>query len=239
MKYITKIHKNRHNDVYDIIIPAAGMGRRMKSYGPKALLPIDNKTSILSRQLEMIKTIFPHSNVIVVCGFEANKLMKACPDNTIQIENENHEQCNVVRSIGMGLRACTTDNVVIIYGDLVFNYRALEVLNVQRSSLLTGKKVMKEEEVGCVVNEQQEIEHMMYGLPIRWGQIGFFTSKELAMLKRICWNSENYRMFGFEAINQIISARGKFKSCENDEVKVIDVDSLKDMSKVHEYFFPK
>jgi len=37
-----------------IIIPAAGMGYRMKSYGPKALINIHNDTTLIERQIELL-----------------------------------------------------------------------------------------------------------------------------------------------------------------------------------------
>ena len=41
-----------------VIIPAAGMGRRMKSYGPKGLISL-NGPSVLERQLKIVWKIYP------------------------------------------------------------------------------------------------------------------------------------------------------------------------------------
>ena len=41
-KHIKKIYDDSSNSIC-AIIPAAGCGRRMKSYGPKALLDINDK----------------------------------------------------------------------------------------------------------------------------------------------------------------------------------------------------
>jgi 2-C-methyl-D-erythritol 4-phosphate cytidylyltransferase len=46
-------HRPSNREKYSIIIPAAGLGRRMKTYGPKSLTPIGNET-ILSKQLKII-----------------------------------------------------------------------------------------------------------------------------------------------------------------------------------------
>ena len=60
-KYIQQIYnKKLSNTEVCVIIPAAGCGRRMKSYGPKALLEINNK-KIINNQLDILEKTFPKS----------------------------------------------------------------------------------------------------------------------------------------------------------------------------------
>ena len=113
--------RGKKTEEYSIIIPAAGMGYRMRSYGPKALISLNLDQNIIQRQIEIIKNNFTNYEIILVVGFEAEKLMRNTPEFLVKVENESYERNNVVRSIGMGLRATTTDKVLIIYGDLVFN----------------------------------------------------------------------------------------------------------------------
>jgi NDP-sugar pyrophosphorylase family protein len=215
----------------DIIIPAAGLGRRMKSYGPKPLIKIKHNLTILDNQLRLIKRALPATNIILVCGFEADLMMAKSPDHLIKIENEKYDITNVVRSIGMGLRACSRD-VLIIYGDLVFNETCLQQINFNKSSTLVGDGIMTDSEVGCVVNRQNYIENFMYDLEPKWGQITFFKGRELRLLKRFCWEPANYNSFGFEAINNIISAGGKFRACTHPKVRIIDIDTSKDLERM-------
>ena len=115
-KYIQQIYnKKLSNTEVCVIIPAAGCGRRMKSYGPKALLEINNK-KIINNQLDILEKTFPKSSISLVCGFKADKLMKHIPERIIQIENEYYETTNVVRSIGMGLRTIKDSaTLVLVY----------------------------------------------------------------------------------------------------------------------------
>ena len=70
------------------------------------------------------------------------------PKDLIKIENENYEKTNVVRSIGLGLRAATSENVLVIYGDLVFNEETIKNLKPQCSSLIIdNSSTMKDDEV--------------------------------------------------------------------------------------------
>ncbi len=230
LKYIKDI--NKLNDI-DIIIPSAGIGKRMKSFGPKSLIGIKPNLNILQHQINLIKKILPTSNIILICGFESQALMNNSPSNIIKIENEKYETTNVVRSIGMGLRACSKE-VLIIYGDLVFNEFCLKTMNFNKSSILVGNSIMNESEVGCIFNKGNQVENMMYDLPCKWGQMIFLKDKELSIFKEICWNPNNYNMFGFEAINLAINNGANFLACQNNKAKVIDIDSSKDLSRIPE-----
>ena len=46
-----------------VIIPVAGMAHRMKSYGPKCLLPVNRKYSILDKIILNIQSTFPFSEI--------------------------------------------------------------------------------------------------------------------------------------------------------------------------------
>lgn len=227
--YIKKISEPTE---IDIIIPCAGLGKRMKSYGPKPLIKIKDNKTILDNQLKIIKKFFPNSNIIMVCGFERDHLMNSSPQEIMKIENEHYETTNVVRSLGLALR-CVKRDVMVIYGDLVFNEECLKVMNLNKSSVLAGYNIMSDSEIGCIDN-QGYLQNMMYDLPNKWGQIAFFKNKELKLLKEICWKKENFNTFGFEAINQIINNGGKFIMCGSNKAKAIDIDSSKDLERVKE-----
>lgn len=229
----THIKKIKQPTKIDIVIPAAGLGKRMKSYGPKSLIKVKGDRTILDNQLKIFKKYLPNANIILVCGFQSNVLMNKSPDNLIKIENENYETTNVLRSIGMGLRACSHD-VLVVYGDLIFNDYCIANMNFNKSSMLTGDGLMDQSEVGCIANRKGVIENMMYDLDNKWGQITFFKGRELKMFKEVCWNPDHYNMFGFEAINRVISQGGNFLGCGHKRAKVIDIDTSKDLERVSE-----
>ena len=219
---------NEKYEKISVIIPAAGMGRRMKSYGPKPLIKIGNST-IIKNQIGLIQSYIPGAEIILIAGFKADKLMNETPSHIIKIENEGYEETNVVKSIGMGLRASTRPNNLVIYGDLVFNAVTLQSLVLSESSLIANVDTMGDREVGCVINEYDMVENIMYDLPQKWGQIAFFCHKELKLLKEMCWDRKNHKKFGFEIINSIIDKGGKFKCVKNKDIKIVDIDSSKDI----------
>ena len=77
-----------------------------------------------------------------------------------------------------------------------------------------------------------KLESMMYDLEHKWSQMIFLKGKELEIFKKICWNTDNYSMFGFEAINDLLSMGGIVNVCHHKDAKAIDIDSSKDLEKV-------
>mgnify|MGYP005818674281 FL=1 len=135
-------------DKIKIIIPAAGMGRRMKSYGPKSLIKIGNST-IIKNQINLLQTYIPNATIVLICGFKATVLMNETPNHILKIENEKYEQTSVVRSIGMGLRAISDcSKLLVVYGDLVFNSATLKNMTFKESSIIVTDQKMGNEEVG-------------------------------------------------------------------------------------------
>jgi len=230
-RYSRNIKQDLNFSELDIIIPAAGLGKRMKSYGTKSLIKVYKEKTILDLQLEKINKIFPKANIILITGFKSDELMENSPDNIVKIENESYHSTNVARSIGIGLRA-SKNNVLVIYGDLVFNNQCLECIRFNHSGIVASKNLMKKNEVGCTVNNKLAVENMMYDLEVKWGQISFFKGYELKLLKKICWNPNNYNLFGFEVINNIINYGGSMNVFNDKDAKVIDIDSYKDIELV-------
>jgi choline kinase len=214
------------------MIPVAGLGKRMKSYGPKALIPIKYGQNILQRQLSIIDQTLVDYNLVLICGFEAEKMISCSPPNAIKVENELYEDTNVARSVAIGLRSIPNCNrLLLINGDLVFSENTIDSIDYNRSSVLVSDDCMSDSEVGCIVNSRGNLENMMYDLPKKWSQIAYFQDKELEMLRSIVCNRKNRKMFMFEIINKIIEEGGLFKCVEDPSIRIVDVDTSKDIKK--------
>ena len=133
---------------YSIIIPAAGIGSRMKSYGPKCLIPLNKTHNVLTRQVRLIHETLSSYEIILVGGFEFDKLQRQVPPSVQLVRNKDYLDTNIAHSIGLGLKQSVGQNIIIIYGDLVFHKKALEVEFGTQSKVLTSD-FMKEREVGC------------------------------------------------------------------------------------------
>lgn len=212
-----------------IIIPAAGVGRRMKSHGAKPLIEISSTETVINRQINIFKKQYPKSEIIVVVGFQADKIIKHLPLGIKIIENELYEETNVVRSIGMALRIASNPNILIVYGDLVFNIATLNNLTSNNSAVIIDSHgQIDSEEVGLTIIDEN-VTYFSYNLDIKWGQIAFITGYELDLFKTIVCNKEKRKLHTFEIFNTIIEAGGRFKAIEPKYMKIKEIDSFKDI----------
>jgi choline kinase len=224
---------NRNTRDLSIIIPAAGIGRRMKSYGPKPLIELSGFETVLSRQLRILRETFPKADIVVVVGYEAERIIRTLPlgMRLKVVENERYDETNVLRSIGMGLRAINHTNVMVIYGDLVFNSEAVTWATSNGSSLLVDTKgQIDEEEVGTTVVDGR-VTNLSYGLDTKWSQIMYLTGRELDLFKRMAWNSDRRMWFGYEALNMVVDNGGNLRAIEPRGVRVAEIDSSKDIER--------
>ena len=233
-KHIKKIYQDTEEILIHVIIPSAGIGRRMKSYGCKSLLHIKDKR-LIDIQIANIEQVFPNNEIILITGFDSDRLINNSPNNLIKIENEKYYENNVVRSITIGLRA-TKDNdyVLIIFGDILFNIKSLQDININESSVIISE-YMNDNEVGCNINSKGHLEYMMFDLENKWGHIIYLTGKELKLFKKIISNKNTDKKFCFEIINDVINQGGKFKCIMHQNIKTMDIDTSKDLQKAQEF----
>lgn len=217
-----------------VIILAAGEAARMRSHGPRPLIRIYNNTNLISHQVDIINTALPNNEIILVCGCDADKVMNSAPTGIIKVHNENYENTNIVRSMALGLRAATTDRALFIYGDLVFNLETIDNAKLETSSIFVESpsvNLFNKDSVGCtIVNDK--IEHMLYNLEHRWVEIMFLTGKELSMFKTVVWNRDKDKLFGFEAVNEILARNANIAAQSPKNMKIIDIDSSKDLNNI-------
>lgn len=199
----------------------------MSTYGPKPLIKLEQNETILSRQIAMIGDMFPSCEIILVAGYQGDKVMDYALKHVVKVENTDYKTTNIVRSIGLGLRAATTDNVVIIHGDLVFNKECLKA-PYDLDSFAIISQSLKTDEVGCTI-EKGIIEHIFYDLPQHWSQIVYLTGRELNMFRKLVWNKDNSHMYHFEILNELIDKGGKLKAIAPKGAVSVDVDTSKDI----------
>lgn len=212
-----------------IIIPAASPGKRMKSYGSRSLLPINNETPLLAEQIEVLQETFPCAEIVVITGFEADKVYKIIPTGVRIVENEQYESTGVSKSINMGLRASLSDNVLIVYGDVWFNYKCLDIVDSASSTaLIDSDGQVSSEEVGITLDKKY-IAHWSYGLPIKWGKMVYLNGIELELCKKFVYDRSKSRTYGFEAFNHIIENGGKIQALEPRGCKIHEIDAWKDV----------
>jgi len=212
-----------------VIIPVAGIGHRMKSYGPKCLLKANQKETILQKAIANIKREYPCSDIIVIVGFESDKVMKTLPHNVRVIENTKYEETNIVESIRIGINASSNKKLLIIYGDLVFNVYSIRNLTSNGSCVVVDSQSrFKDEEVGVTI-VNGDVTNFAYGLKNKWCQIAYFEDDPFDALKDLCSDRRRNKLYPFELFNIIINSGISIKAKEPKGMLIREVDSLKDL----------
>ena len=215
-----------------IVIPAAGMGRRMKSYGPKALINIYDDTTLIERQLELLWSVYPKSEIFVVVGFEAEKIRKRLSSYPVRfICNPLHETTNVLYSIGLAMQAIISNEVIIVYGDLIFNEAAIANLRGSSKVVIDNKGFLKKREVGAIT-QNKKVTNFSFGLEEKWGQIAYLTGNELDLFKEISIKKETSNWFGYEGLNYVLDKGGKIQCMTPSLMKLFEIDVAKDLEKI-------
>ena len=215
-----------------VIIPAAGMGKRMKSYGPKALVNLYDETTLIERQIELIWAVYPKSEIFIVVGFEAEKIRSRLKKYPVRfILNPIHENTNVLYSISLALQATITKEVMVIYGDLIFNESAIRNLRGTSRIVIDKECMMRKSEVGVCVQGKSVI-NFSFGLEEKWAQIVYLTDKELEIFRHICLKKESSQWLGYEALNYVLENGGELEAAKQKSIKIFEIDSAKDLEKI-------
>lgn len=223
---ITKIIRQNKKNNLTIIIPCAGVSRRMRK-NPKSLLEIDGEKLIL-RQIRVLRSVYPQADFIVVLGHGAQEIYQHLPKDVRCVENERFEETNVSHSISLALRACITENVLIVYGDLVFTRKTL--LSINDSSCLMLNKTGKSDCIGANLADNT-VEHLVYTSKNKWGQIVYLTGKELELFKSVIHNKDYEKLFTSEIINYTIERGAKYEAVYA-QGPLIELDTIQDIVKM-------
>lgn len=207
------------------IILTAGMSSRMKTYEPRSLLKIKDDITLIEHQIKLVQQSFG-PKIDVVIGFKGQKIQKKLSNHKINlIENNNFDISNTGHAVEMALED-NLESLLIFHGDLLFNK---EIFNVKKNKsflIIDTKNQIKDKEVGLIINDGIAA-NLSYGLKTKWCQIAFFTGPELSMLKQI--KDKNIsNLFLFEIINKVIDMGGIFECYEPKNMKIIEIDCVKD-----------
>lgn len=213
-----------------VAILNAGMGARIKSCEPRSLIKIKDRT-VIDWQLDAINFAFNKPDVITVVGCKPQRVFKKMGEQIRIVENQRHEKTNNSESLRLAFNASLASHFMFLHGDLIFNRELLSEADYHQSFVVVDSTGMiKKNEVG-LTEVDGEASVLSYGLEKKWCQIAFFTGRELDLLRNVFnkFNETNKKMLSFELINRIISDGGKFKCIEPKSMKILEIDTIKDV----------
>jgi choline kinase len=187
--------------------------------------------TVIEHQLDTIYAVYPTADITLVLGFEATKIYKKIFRLYPKIRYifvENYDTHNQVYSILQGVMSSTTTNLLLIYGDILFNKSTINKLELDKSYLLsdTNQQMLKDR-VGINGNNSR-VSILHHGIKNKWAQIAIFAESELTILKRLLLYRESYKWLGYEAINYIIKNGGSFTLLENKRQNIKEISNIQD-----------
>lgn len=151
-----------------VVILAAGQGRRLGLSSPKSLAPLSSETTILHRLVQQLSSLgIPFSQIWITVGYKEKEVRVALPREIQFVNCTNYENENTAKSLLHAMNQLPPDNrnILWINGDVVVHNIALEkMVHLNQASMMVDKGPVGEEEVkyrleeGKIVQVSKELE---------------------------------------------------------------------------------
>lgn len=214
-----------------IVIVSAGMGKRMKSIGPKANIFLSDGETVLERQIRFFRSRYPEYKIVVVVGFMKDKIKYGKYKDVTFVENEDFENTNSARSILCALESCSCDEAIICCGDLVFNENMIKNIDEFYSCLVMDTNAQyRSLEVGCMIEDSVVI-NFDYGIYPKWSQIAFLQKREIELFKYVARKPKTHKWFIFEVINESIKIGAVYGTHFHKDAHMVEIDCPQDIKR--------
>lgn len=210
----------------DVILLCSGITKGMKSYGPKATIPIGKKkTPLIVDQISKIKQNKHRFNIHVIIGFEHKKIISIIEDYKIKNINlvydeqyESHNSSGALLSVIESIQ-----NKFIVFEDGVISS---EIPNINSSYLPLLDKHNEQFNIGTTISDTK-IEYLFYDLPNLWAEFFSVSSEDSKQIKELLISNRTKikKMFLFEMINFLIDNGidfGNYKIKSKNVQKIIN-----------------
>lgn len=228
--HITATRKKgkEYSDNISFVIMAGGIPYGAKSLGVRSLYSVDDRT-LIDIQVETIRTVFGGAEIIIVSGFESNRLVGARPNHTRIVENQMYVEYNEIEEMRLAINNATTNSIVFLPADCLFNLHTISKIDYSVSCAWIGfKNKISKTELGCNITDR-DINHIDYGLENKFTNIFHLTGKELDKARQICKKSENKTWFAFEVLNSIIKNGGVIKRLDYTMSEIVKINKPEDL----------
>lgn len=196
-----------------VMITCAIPDKKSKYLGNKALLKLNNRSTVIDYHIKSLNKLFYRPKIIIVGGDDSKKLKKYIQDyydNILYIEHDIDKYTNIGKSISTGLSLINKGNCLIINSSLLLNptnkikkqFKASQKYNF----VLTSKNNNNDSvDIGYIL-DNDNIKHTYYGLPNPLFEALYITEKSLLTFKNsINTNTQSHKQYLFEIINSCIN----------------------------------
>lgn len=217
----------------DVVIPAATQGDRMYTSVPRPLIETGRGT-LVSRQVAALRATFKDPRIMVVVGYEADRVISNLPEGVLVVENENFATTGAVRSASLGLRALGSKSALIVSGDLLFNSVAIAPLTKRGSCLLadSGGRIAREE-AGIRVVDGRVIA-AGYEYDLKWGLVAYLEGRAFDLFREYALDKVGRNAALHEAIDHMAAFGGRIRAAEPEGAEFLEIDTSRDIWRARE-----
>lgn len=204
-----------------VIILAAGRSKKMQSTGVRSLLPI-NSEYLINHQINAIKAGLNRPDIIVVTGYENERLCNYLQQQKIRcVVNEFYDETSALKSLMLGIKATTQDNIFVIHGDIFFEK---SIFSIDKRTSYTIYNSSRTNDLGIVF--EQKIIRFAYGVGNNWGKIVYLNKDGTKMIRSLKFSDKNDKLLDFEMYNALIESGLEILPVKNN---TIEINSFKDL----------
>lgn len=190
------------SDKLSIIIITGSYYPKLKVKGPKALLEVSERYTLLNYQIDTLKKLYPESEIIVVVGYNSDLLIKNKHPQSRIVENQLFETTGEIESLRLGINNICRENLLVVMDDVFFEKNAVSGMTKCTSVLLDYNSNKSDNDIGVeIVNNK--IISFNYDSPHKWMGLAYIDKSDLKFVKDFCIRN-NGNMFVFEAIENIV-----------------------------------
>ena len=220
----------------EIVILAAGMGRRLGHQTPKCLASLREDTSILDRQLASLADLA--ARITVVVGFAKEAVMAAHPE-VLYAFNPRFNETNTARSLQCALAHVDGADVLWLNGDVAFDAEIVRhALSCPRNVVCVNTSAVGEEEVKYSLDADGNIQQLSKTVAKPIGEavgINLVRAGDLHFLRDglMRCNDEDYFEKGIE---NAIEMGLVIRPCQIDDLRCVEIDTQDDLEVARRMF---
>src|SRR6056300_1754206 len=205
-RYIHKI-KNECNQKTNFII-LCGRKSSNKGYKNIPLTNINEKETLIDRQINTILKNYEEGNIIIVSGFENEKIVNyihghSYPNVRIA-ENKDHKNSNILEGWRFGLNIAVEEDTYIIHGDRIFSESCISNPKVKNTHTIVYDYKKNNYDLG-LLSEHGKFINMSYGLPDVWSEIFFICKKDFNFTRQMINQCKQKKIYNIEGFINLLS----------------------------------
>jgi hypothetical protein len=215
-KILLPVKAKRIEEKITVLLIGSNPCDGLKSKPAIGTLSINSHYPVIDCQAAAILSAFPNADIINVAGHDVNRLVRFRPRDVRIVENQNFKSTGEMEDIRMGLNSSTTDSILIISNNILFNTDTLRQLKMNSSCIIVGPKNLKKDKIG-LTHINYWAENIAFGIGNSIYNFIYLKQPELSIMRRSANAKNRKTSYLFEGISDIIKNGGRIRVVQNHQ----------------------